>query len=327
MRSYPVYAQQLYAKPRSKDGTIVCANCHLVSNSVGVGGRKVVGYDDALFVGVRLAGYDNSAEVANPRGLGGVAQGREWSSLRGAAEGALGGVVVLPEGFKVLPKERLSGEVQSTVKGLFVQPWGLGGGQGSGFSAFVVGPVKGVTRPLGTPHFPSGRDLLFPILTPQSDQEEGGLYFGCCPVYVGAVRGRGQVYPSGVKSSANGFEPLTGGKVVAVAPQRGRLVKVLVERGAVGRDSSGSSGLREVRSFGGGLVVKIDETLSGGGKSVMLVGSNNGGFGQGATYVYLQGVNRVQFASGIGILGGISQVFLVSKKKQFEKVQGAERIF
>jgi hypothetical protein len=113
-------------------------------------------------------------------------------------------------------------------------------------------------------------------------------------------------------------------------------VKVLVERGTAARDGStssrlpegsGSTEVREVRSFGGGLVVKIEETLSGGGKSVMLVGSNNGGFGQGATYVYLQGVNRVQFASGIGILGGISQIFLVSKKKQFEKVQGAERIF
>ena len=327
MRSYPIYAQQLYAKPRSKDGTIVCANCHLVPNSVGVGGRKVVGYDDALFVGVRLAGYDTSAEIANPRGLGGAAQKRERSSLRGAAEGTLGGVVVLPEGFKILSKERLNSKMQSTVKGLFVQPWGLDGDQESNFSAFITGPVKGITRPLGTPHFPSGRDLLFPILTPQSDQEKNELYFGCCPVYVGAARGRGQVYPSGTKSSANSFEPSTGGKVVAVAPQRGRLVKVLIKRGAVDRDSSGSSGLRKVKSFEGGLAVKIDETLSGGGNNIILVGSNNGGFGQGATYVYLQSVNRVQFTSGIGTLGVISQIFLVSKKKQFEKVQGAERIF
>lgn len=326
MQAYPVYAQQLYAKPRAKDGTVVCANCHLVSNSVGVGAKKVVGYDEALFVGVRVAGSDNSADMASPRGLSGVSNVKDRSSLRYNLGGALGGVVVLPEGFRALPKDRMPEEVSNKVKGLFVQPWSSEEEAVSGFSAFVVGPVKGVTGPLGAPHFPGGRDLFFPVLTPQSDGD--GLYFGSCAVYVGAVRGRGQVYPNGLKSSANGFEPETPGKVVAIAPQRGRLVKVLLEKeGESGNPAGEKREIREVRSFGGGLVVKLSDYVSGGGKDPILVGFSTGGFGQGSVGVWVQNVSRVQIASGLCILVGLTQTFFVCKKKQFEKVQGAERIF
>jgi len=193
MQAYPVYAQQLYGRPIGTDGVVVCANCHLVENGIGAGGKKVVGYDDALFIGVRVAGYDNTADTGNPTGLWGVTESQERSTLKsGGAAGALGGVVVLPEGFKVLPKERLPRKAGDAVKGLFVQEWEpLSGRPSDGFSAFVAGPVRGVTAPLGATHFPSGRDLLFPILTPKGDYETPP-YFGRADATVGAVRGEGK---------------------------------------------------------------------------------------------------------------------------------------
>jgi apocytochrome f len=369
MQAYPIYAQQLYTRPIGADGVVVCANCHLVGNSIGAGGRKVVGYDDALFVGVRVAGYDNTADTGNPRGLWGVTGSGERSTLKsGGAAGALGGVVVLPEGFKVLPKERLSREVGDAVKGLFVQCWGsLSGDSAGGFSAFVAGPVKGVIAPLGTAHFPSGRDLLFPILTPKGEHE-APLYFGRSEVVVGAVRGRGQVYPSGLLSGANDFKPKTHGEVVGLIPRKGRTLKVVVS-GLALPSSSSPREVREIRAFGGGLVTKVGDCLGGSDQVTseegeaysradrqapgtyrskvrlesrgnraqgapssyctesLLVASSTGGFGQGSVEVYVQDVNRVKISVALCILVAVTQTFFVCKKKQFEKVQGAERIF
>merc|ERR1712070_585970 len=107
------------------------------------------------------------------------------------------------------------------------------------------------------------------------------------PIYVGGNRGRGQVYPDGSKSN----------NTVYNSPVSGTIKEIVKE----------------------GQVVKADEPLTNN--------PNVGGFGQMDSEIVLQNPTRIfgliAFFAGVFL----TQLFLVLKKKQFEKVQLAEMNF
>ena len=69
----------------------------------------------------------------------------------------------------------------------------------------VVGPISGEKN----------QEVTFPILSPDPAQDKS-VNFLNYPIYVGANRGRGQVYPSGEKSNNNTFTSTAAGKVTAI---------------------------------------------------------------------------------------------------------------
>merc|ERR1711943_91908 len=93
--AYPVFAQQAYESPREATGRIVCANCHLAQKMTEVEVPQAV-LPDSVFEAVVSVPYDlNSKQVTA-------------SGKRGPLN--VGAVVILPEGFTLAPKDRLSDE-------------------------------------------------------------------------------------------------------------------------------------------------------------------------------------------------------------------------
>ncbi|KAF2952745.1 hypothetical protein DAI22_01g358000 [Oryza sativa Japonica Group] len=150
-------------------------------------------------------------------------------------------------------------------------------------------------------------EIVFPILSPDPAMKKD-VHFLKYPIYVGGNRGRGQIYPDGSKSNNTVYNATsTGGYEISIVDASdGRQVIDLIPPGPELLVSEGES-------------IKLDQPLTSN--------PNVGGFGQGDAEIVLQDPLRVQgllffFASVI-----LAQVFLVLKKKQFEKVQLYEMNF
>ena len=145
--AYPVFAQNAYQNPREATGRIVCANCHLAQKPVEIEVPQAV-LPDTVFEAVVSIPYDTSVKQITAGGT------------RGSLN--VGSVLVLPEGFKLAPKDRLSDEIKAKTKGVFVQPYSK-----DRPNILVVGPVAGANK--------EGvlREIVFPILSPDPAQDQG----------------------------------------------------------------------------------------------------------------------------------------------------------
>ena len=99
--AFPVYAQQAYENPREATGRIVCANCHLAQKPVEIEVPQGVLPDSVFEVTVEIP-YDLSLKQVTGDGTRGPLN--------------VGAVVILPEGFKLAPKDRISAELTSKDK-------------------------------------------------------------------------------------------------------------------------------------------------------------------------------------------------------------------
>ena len=183
--AFPVYAQQAYENPREATGRIVCANCHLGSKPTEVEVPQGV-LPDTVFEAVVEIPYDKSLKQVTGDGSKGHLN--------------VGAVVVLPEGFKLAPKERLSDELKKATEGVVISPY-----SDSKQNILVVGPIPGDNH----------QKIVFPILAP-NPAENRDVHFIKYPIYVGGNRGRGQVQPTGEKSN----------NTLYTSPVSGQLVKV-----------------------------------------------------------------------------------------------------
>ena len=95
--AYPVFAQNAYENPREATGRIVCANCHLAQKPTEVEVPQAV-LPDSVFEAVVSVPYDKSVKQVNANGTRGPLN--------------VGAVLVMPEGFKLAPKDRLSDEIK-----------------------------------------------------------------------------------------------------------------------------------------------------------------------------------------------------------------------
>jgi len=98
--AYPIFAQQGYENPREATGRIVCANCHLADKLVGIEVPQAV-LPDTVFEAVVRIPYDMQLKQV----------------LGNGKKGALnvGVVLILPEGFKLAPPDRISPEMKEKI--------------------------------------------------------------------------------------------------------------------------------------------------------------------------------------------------------------------
>ena len=284
--AYPVFAQQAYQNPREATGRIVCANCHLAQKPTEVEVPQAV-LPDTVFETVVSIPYDTSVKQIGANG--------KKSALN------VGAVLILPEGFQLAPKDRLTPEIKAKTKGVFVQPYSK-----EKPNILVVGPISG----------DKNRQIVFPVLSPDPAQNKDVNYLNY-PIYVGGNRGRGQVYPTGEKSNNNAYTSKTAGQITAIEPgEKGtKLLTIASANGDVTETIPNGLDLSvKVKD-----IVKVDQALT--------LNPNVGGFGQGETEIILQNPNRVKGMIVFFFTVTVAQILLVLKKKQFEKVQAAEMNF
>nr|YP_009057831.1 apocytochrome f of cytochrome b6/f complex [Nephroselmis astigmatica]AID67685.1 apocytochrome f of cytochrome b6/f complex [Nephroselmis astigmatica] len=213
----------------------------------------------------------------------------------------VGAVVILPEGFELAPQDRIPAEMKSKVGDLYFEPYSA-----DKKNILVVGPVPGDKY----------SEMVFPILAPDPATNKD-VHFLKYPIFLGGNRGRGQIYPDGSKSNNTVFNASSAGTITQiVAEKKKTLVTITTPDGQQVVDTIPKGPDLIVSE---GQIIKADQPLTNN--------PNVGGFGQADTEVVLQNPARIQGLMLFLSSTIIAQVFLVLKKKQFEKVQLAEMNF
>lgn len=286
-QAYPIFAQQNYESPREANGRIVCANCHLAQKPVEIEVPQAI-LPDTVFEAVVKIPYDKQIKQV-------LANGKKGDLNIGA-------VLILPEGFELAPPDRIPEEMKAKVGKLYFQTYSP-----EKKNILVVGPIPGKKYD----------ELVFPILSPDPATNKSVSYLKY-PLYVGGNRGRGQVYPDGSKSNNTIYTSSVAGQITAIEPieKGGSLITI--------QPTSGEA-IQEKVPAGPELLVKVGDTVST--DQPLSNNPNVGGFGQEETEIVLQNAARVQGLLAFFVFVLFAQVFLVLKKKQFEKVQLSEMNF
>lgn len=286
--AYPFWAQQNYETPREPTGRIVCANCHLAAKPVEIELPQAV-LPDTVFQAVVKIPYDKSVQQVTATG--------EKGPLN------VGAVLMLPEGFKIAPEDRIPESMKEEVGPAYLfQSYAE-----DKENVVLVGPLPGDQY----------EEIVFPILSPDPAKDKG-IYFGKYAVHLGGNRGRGQVYPTGEKSNNTVFNASVAGTItqIAKADDGGYNVTVQPATGAAVTDKIPA---------GPELIVSEGDEVAAG--AALTNNPNVGGFGQHDAEIVLQSPNRVKGLVAFLAAVTLSQILLVLKKKQVERVQEAEMTF
>jgi len=285
--AYPIFAQQAYVNPREANGRIACANCHLAQKPVEIESPTAV-LPNTVFETIVKIPYDIKSEQILATGKSGPLN--------------VGAVVILPEGFKIAPKERISEEIKEKSKGVYITPYST-----KQENILVVGPISGNNH----------REIIFPILSPDPAKNKE-VHFIKYPIYVGANRGRGQVYPTGEKSNNNVYLATSNGKITEInISEKGENKLTIINPEGNEITQVIPAGLKLIVEKNS--LIQIDQPLT--------KDPNVGGFGQTETEIVLQSTIRIYSYIALCFIITLCQIFLVIKKKQFEKVQAAELTF
>ncbi len=285
--AYPFWAQQTAPEtPREATGRIVCANCHLAEKPAEIEIPQAV-LPDTVFEAVVKIPYDlESQEIYGDGSKGGL---------------QVGAVLMLPDGFKIAPTDRIPEEMQEKVGGVYFQQY-----KEDQENVYIVGPLPGDQY----------QEVVFPVLSPDPSKDKN-IHFGKYSVHLGANRGRGQVYPTGELSNNNLFKASATGTITAISEPEAGGYEVTID--------TGDEQVIDTIPVGPELIVSQGEQIAAG--DALTNNPNVGGFGQKDTEVVLQSPARIAgmiaFAAGIMLC----QILLVIKKKQVETVQAAEMNF
>jgi apocytochrome f len=283
--AYPFWAQQTYPEtPREPTGRIVCANCHLAAKPTEIEIPQAV-KPDTVFEAVVKIPYDTASQQVIGDGSKGPLN--------------VGAVLMLPPGFKIAPEDRIPEEMKEKVAGVYPQTYKEGEN-----NVVIVGPLPGDKY----------QEIVFPVLSPNPATDKG-VYFGKYPVHVGGNRGRGQLYPTGEKSNNGIFAASVAGKVTQIAKAEAGGYQVSIQ------PATGDAVVENIPA-GPELIVAKGQAVNAG--DALTNNPNVGGFGQADGEVVLQNPVRIQWLIAFLFAIMLSQVMLVLKKKQVEKVQAAE---
>ena len=285
--AYPVFAQQGYANPRAANGKLACANCHLNQKAIEIEAPQAVLPNSVFEVEVKVP-YDTTRKQIGANGK--------------KADLNVGGIVILPKGFKLAAKNQISDEIKAKNKGVFISPY-----SSEYDNILVVGPIAGKKH----------QELIFPVVAPDPEKDSDIKYL-TYPLYAGGNRGRGQVYPTGEKSNVNSFGAVQAGQITEIAQaEKGESNITIINADGNKTSQIVPTGLTLLVKQGD--IVKADQPLN--------IDPNAGGFGQEETEIVLQKSARILGYVGFCFLVLLTQVTLILKKKQFEKVQAAELNF
>uniref|UniRef100_A0A251VEM7 Cytochrome f n=1 Tax=Helianthus annuus TaxID=4232 RepID=A0A251VEM7_HELAN len=277
-----------YENPREATGRIVCANCHLANKPVDIEVPQAV-LPDTVFEAVVRIPYDTQLKQV-------LANGKKGGLNVGA-------VLILPEGFELAPPDRISPEIKEKMGNLSFQSY-----RPNQKNILVISPVPGQKY----------SEITFPILSPDPATKKD-IHFLKYPIYVGGNRGRGQIYPDGSKSNNTVYNATASGIVSKILRKEKGGYEITIADASDGRQVVDIIPPGPELLVSEGESIKLDQPLTSN--------PNVGGFGQGDAEIVLQDPLRVQgllffFAAVI-----LAQIFLVLKKKQFEKVQLSEMNF
>lgn len=286
--AYPFWAQQTAPQtPREATGRIACANCHLASKPINVEVPQAVLPDTVFKATVNIPYDTNIQQVLGDGSKGGL---------------NVGAVLMLPEGFTIAPSDRIPEEMKEEIEGLYFQPY-----REDQDNVFIVGPLPGEQY----------QELVFPVLSPNPNTDKS-IKYGKYPVHVGGNRGRGQVYPTGQSSNNNAYNASATGTIAAIAKQEAGGYEVTI------KTADGNTAVDTIPAGPDLIVAEGDEVTAG---QPITSDPNVGGFGQKDVEIVLQSAARIQGLMAFFALVVLTQIFLVLKKKQVEKVQAAEMNF
>ena len=286
-QAYPIYAQQAYTNPRAANGKIACANCHLAEKPIGIETPQAVLPDNIFEANVKIP-YDKTIQQIQGNG--------KYGDLN------VGAVLILPEGFKLAPKDKIPLEIKEKNKGLYISPY-----SSTQENILVVGPVSGNLY----------QEITFPILAPNPETNKN-VHFLNYPIYVGGNRGRGQLYPTGEKSNNNPVNAKVNGQIIRISSTEKNETQITIL-------SNENKEIDQIIPKGLKILVKEKDMIQF--DQPLTKDPNVGGFGQIETEITLQNPVRVlgYMAFVLAIL--TTQILLILKKKQFEKVQASELNF
>ena len=284
--AYPFWAQQNYESPREATGKIVCANCHLAQMPTIAEVPQSVGADSVFKAVVKIPYKDDIKEIG--------ADGSEVPLQVGA-------VVMLPDGFKLAPQERWTDEIKEETEGVYFTNYSE-----EKDNIILVGPLPGDTN----------KEIVFPVLSPNPATNKD-YHYGKYSLHIGGNRGRGQVYPTGDKSNNVIFTSTSSGIVNSIETIEDGSYQINIE-------SENGEIFTESVPVGPELIVKEQDQVSAG--DPLTNDPNVGGFGQLDAEVVLQSPYRIIGLIAFFIGVGLTQILLVLKKKQVEKVQAAEGV-
>jgi apocytochrome f len=286
-QAYPFWAQQNYESPREATGRIVCANCHLAAKPVEIEVPQSV-LPDSVFKAVVKIPYDTSIQQVTATGEPGPLN--------------VGAVLMLPEGFKIAPEDRIPEEMKEEVAPSYVF-MSYAEGQDN---TVLVGPLPGDQY----------QEIVFPVLSPDP-ATDSSINFGKYSVHLGGNRGRGQVYPTGENSNNTDVKAPVSGMVTDITPVDSGMEVTI-------QSAEGAATVVTV-PVGPQVIVAVGDEVTAG--KPITNNPNVGGFGQKDTEIVLQSPNRIKGLLAFTAAVMISQIMLVLKKKQVERVQEAEMSF
>jgi apocytochrome f len=139
--AYPVFAQQNYSNPRAANGKLACANCHLNQKAIEIEAPQAVLPNSVFEVEIKVP-YDIAKKQIGANG--------KKTGLN------VGGILVLPKGFKLASKNQIPAEIKAKNKGVFISPYST-----ELDNIFVVGPIAGKTH----------QELIFPVVAPDPEKD------------------------------------------------------------------------------------------------------------------------------------------------------------
>ncbi|MEB3883482.1 cytochrome f [Lyngbya sp. CCY1209] len=286
--AYPFWAQETAPEtPREATGRIVCANCHLAAKPTEVEVPQSV-LPDTVFKAVVKVPYDTDIQQV----------------LGDGSKGPLnvGAVLMLPEGFKIAPPDRIPEELAEEVGGLYFQPY-----REDQDNVVIVGPIPGDQY----------QEIVFPVLSPDPNTDKS-INFGKFAIHAGGNRGRGQLYPAGNASNNAVYKASVAGTITQITQEEyvGYQVSIATADGETVVDTVPP---------GPELIVSEGQEVAAG--EALTSDPNVGGFGQDDTEIVLQSSGRITGLLAFFALVMLTQILLVLKKKQVEKVQAAEMNF
>jgi apocytochrome f len=284
--AYPFYAQQNYDSPREATGKLVCANCHLAKKITQAEVPQAVFPDQVFKVEVKIP-YDTAVQqvsgAGTPTGLN------------------VGAVVMLPEGFRLAPQDRLSEELKEETSGIYYAQY-----SDDQPNILLVGPLPGDQH----------QTIVFPVLSPDP-ATDSAIHFGKYQLHVGGNRGRGQVTPTGEKTNNGVFNAPASGTISSIETGENGASLITISTADGGSAS-------ETVPAGPTLLVSVGDVVNAG--APLTNDPNVGGFGQLDAEVVLQDPVRIYGLLAFFAIVALSQILLVLKKRQVEKVQAAEGI-
>jgi apocytochrome f len=251
--AYPVFAQQNYSNPRAANGKLACANCHLNQKAIEVESPQAVLPNSVFEVEIKVP-YDTTKQQVGANGK--------------QADLNVGGILILPKGFKLASKNQISEEIKAKNKGVFISPYST-----EFDNILVVGPISGNQH----------QEISFPIVTPNPELNKE-VNFLKYPIYVGANRGRGQINPTGEKTNNNTVLASAAGKVENITLDANGNYEINI------KNSDGVFVTQSVPKYYElniikGQLITLDQPIT--------KEPNVGGFGQTETEIVLQSASRI----------------------------------